>query len=292
MMTEQDCALLAKKGISEEQLNAQLSAFQTGFPFLQLEGAADLANGGIYAPDAAAAARHLSDWEAYTADADHRVVKFVPASGAASRMFKDLFAFLEADYEMPTTEFERTFFDRLEDAAFLDDLDRVLTARYGKDAAALVAEGKYKAVVEGLLGSEGLNYGRLPKGLLKFHRYESGARTPFEEHLVEGAHYAKDGKGCVLVHFTVSPEHRALFEALAQEKKADLGRELEAEFDISFSEQKPSTDTIAVNADNTPFRNADGTLLFRPGGHGALIENLNDIEADVVFIKNIDRTTP
>ena len=128
MMTEQDCALLAKKGISEEQLNAQLSAFQTGFPFLQLEGAADLANGGIYAPDAAAAARHLSDWEAYTADADHRVVKFVPASGAASRMFKDLFAFLEADYEMPTTEFERTFFDRLGDAAFLDDLDRGLTA--------------------------------------------------------------------------------------------------------------------------------------------------------------------
>ena len=103
MMTEQDCALLAKKGISEEQLNAQLSAFQTGFPFLQLEGAADLANGGIYAPDTAAAARHLSDWEAYTADADHRVVKFVPASGAASRMFKDLFAFLETDYEMPTT---------------------------------------------------------------------------------------------------------------------------------------------------------------------------------------------
>ena len=292
MMTEQDCALLAKKGINEEQLNAQLSAFQTGFPFLQLEGAADLANGGIYAPDAAAAARHLSDWEAYTADADHRVVKFVPASGAASRMFKDLFAFLEADYEMPTTEFERTFFDRLGDAAFLDDLDRVLTAHYGKDAAALVAEGKYKAVVEGLLGSEGLNYGRLPKGLLKFHRYESGARTPFEEHLVEGAHYAKDGKGCVLVHFTVSPEHRALFEALAQEKKADLGRDLEAEFDISFSEQKPSTDTIAVNADNTPFRNADGTLLFRPGGHGALIENLNDIEADVVFIKNIDNVVP
>ena len=155
-----------------------------------------------------------------------------------------------------------------------------------------MAEGKYKAVVEGLLGSEGLNYGRLPKGLLKFHRYESGARTPFEEHLVEGAHYAKDGKGCVLVHFTVSPEHRALFEALAQEKKADLGRELEAEFDISFSEQKPSTDTIAVNADNTPFRNADGTLLFRPGGHGALIENLNDIEADVVFIKNIDNVVP
>ncbi len=292
MMTEQDYTLLTQKGISEEQLKSQLKAFQTGFPYLQLEAAADLSNGGIYAPDAAAEAQHLSDWEAYTADTTHRIVKFVPASGAASRMFKDLFAFLEADYEVPTTDFEQTFFQHLHEAAFLDDLNRVLTARYAKDAAALVSEGCYKAVVEGLLGSEGLNYGKLPKGLLKFHRYEGGARTPFEEHLVEGARYAKNGEGRVWVHFTVSPEHRRLFEVLAQEKTDGYGRELEAEFNISFSEQKPSTDTIAANADNSPFRNEDGTLLFRPGGHGALIENLNDIEADVVFIKNIDNVVP
>ena len=131
----------------------------------------------------------------------------------------------------------------------------------------------------------------MPKGLLLFHNYPEGARTPLEEHLVEGALYAA-ANGVVNLHFTVSPEHRALFEALVQDKKAAYEQKFNVRYDISFSEQKPSTDTVAATADNEPFRTADGTILFRPGGHGALIENLNDLDADVVFIKNIDNVVP
>lgn len=292
MINENDKALLEKKGISEEKLNQQLASFVAGFPYLQLSGAASIENRGIYVPTEEERAAYLETWDEYADDTENRVVKFVPASGAASRMFKDMFAFLDADYDVPTTDFEKKYFDRLGDAAFLADLNEKLVAKHGKDAAALIAEGQYKAVVAGMLGADGLNYGKLPKGLLKFHRYESGARTPFEEHLVEGALYAKDSEGKVNVHFTVSPEHRPLFEALAKNVAKDYEKKYDARYDITFSEQKPSTDTVAANADNTPFRNADGSLLFRPGGHGALIENLNDINADIVFIKNIDNVVP
>lgn len=155
-----------------------------------------------------------------------------------------------------------------------------------------MADGEYKAVVRAMLGKEGLNYGALPKGLLKFHSYENGARTPLEEHLVEGALYAREKDSTVNVHFTVSPEHRALFEALVAKVVPGYEAHFGVTYHVSFSEQKPSTDTVAANPDNTPFRTKDGSLLFRPGGHGALIENLNDIDADVVFIKNIDNVVP
>lgn len=291
MINENDKQFLAKKGISEEKLQAQLACFEKGFPYLRLDGAASKVK-GIYAPDEAQQARYLKLWDEYAADTTHSVVKFVPASGAASRMFKDMFAFLDAAYDVPTTDFEKKYFAELPHAAFLADLNAKLVAKHGKDAAALIAEGQYKAVVAGMLGAEGLNYGKLPKGLLKFHAYAEGARTPFEEHLVEGALYAKDNAGHVNVHFTVSPEHRPLFEALAAEKAGVYAEKYGADYAISFSEQKASTDTVAANPDNTPFRNADGSLLFRPGGHGALIENLNDIDGDVVFIKNIDNVVP
>ena len=154
-----------------------------------------------------------------------------------------------------------------------------------------MAEGNYKAVAANMLRADGLNYGQLPKGMLLFHQYPEGARTPMEEHLVEGALYAASN-GEAHVHFTVSHEHMEFFEKKVAEKKDALAEKYGISYDISFSEQKPSTDTIAANADNTPFRNDDGSLLFRPGGHGALIQNLNDIDADVVFIKNIDNVVP
>lgn len=291
MITETDKTLLAKKGISEEKLNEQLACFANGFPFLKLSAAASVGN-GIVAPTAEEEAQYLAAWEAYTAAEGHRVVKFVPASGAASRMFKDMFGFLEAAYDAPTSDFEKQFFARLNDAAFRADLNMACQKAHGKDINTLLAEGNYKAVVAAMLNKEGLNYGSLPKGLLKFHSYENGARTPLEEHLVEGALYAKDQCGNVNVHFTVSPEHRSLFEALVAEKAATYAEQFGAKFEVTFSEQKSSTDTVAANADNTPFRQKDGSLLFRPGGHGALIENLNDIEADVVFVKNIDNVVP
>ena len=149
----------------------------------------------------------------------------------------------------------------------------------------------FEKILNYLLTENGLNYGNLPKGLLKFHKYKTGERTPSEEHLAEGAMYAKTGNN-VFIHFTVSPEHQALFEKHIEEIKVDYENRFEIKIHIKFSIQKPSTDTIAVDLHNQPFRNEDGTILFRPGGHGALIENLNDIDADIIFVKNIDNVVP
>ena len=291
MITENDKALLERKGISEEKLNSQLACFAKGFPYLKLAAAASVEK-GILVPSPDEEQAYLAAWQAYTDNPAHRVVKFVPASGAASRMFKDMFAFADAPYDVPQADFEKKFFANLPHAAFFADLNAACQHLHGKDIEALLAEGQYKAVVRAMLDAEGLNYGALPKGLLKFHRYEAGARTPLEEHLVEGALYARQQDGSVNVHFTVSPEHRRLFEQLVAAVVPAYEKEYGVHYHVSFSEQKPSTDTVAANADNTPFRKADGSLLFRPGGHGALIENLNDIEADVVFVKNIDNVVP
>lgn len=291
MITENDKKQLAQKGISEEKLLAQLQCFVKGFPFLKLAAAASIEK-GIMKPSTECEEAYLKAWDAYTADEAHRVVKFVPASGAASRMFKNMFAFADASYDVPTTDFEKTFFARLHDAAFFDDLNAACDRLHGHTIDELLAAGRYKDVARAMLDKDGLNYGGLPKGLLKFHRYPEGARTPLEEHLVEGALYARQRDGKVHVHFTVSPEHRALFEALVAKVAPAYEQHFGVKYDVSFSEQKPSTDTVAANPDNTPFRQDDGSLLFRPGGHGALIENLNDISADVVFIKNIDNVVP
>ena len=289
MITPQDKELLARKGISEEQIAEQLACFETGFPYLKLAAAASVEN-GILAPDADAQKKYLDAWEAYT-QTDKTVVKFVPASGAASRMFKNLFEFLGADYDAPQTAFEKTFFEQIAKFAFYEDLNAACLKNAEADIPTLVAAGNYKAVVAALLEAAGLNYGALPKGLLKFHSYDDGNRTPLEEHLVEGALYAANRNGKVNVHFTVSPEHRPLFETLVAEKATAYAKKYGVEYSISFSEQKASTDTIAADMENKPFRD-NGKLLFRPGGHGALIENLNDLDADVIFIKNIDNVVP
>lgn len=289
MLTQEDRELLAKKGISEEKLAEQLNDFKTGFPYLELDGAAAIDN-GIMAIDEEKEKAYSKAWDAYKL-ADKTIVKFVPASGAASRMFKNMFEFLGAAYNAPETDFEKIFFDRIHDFAFFDDLNAACLKNQGKDIDTLVEEGKYKPVVANLLESAGLNYGQLPKGLLKFHKYEEGARTPLEEHLVEGSLYAANKNGDVNVHFTVSPEHRSLFEKLVDEKVSSYAAKFGTEYHVSFSEQKPSTDTVAATMDNEPFR-TDGKLLFRPGGHGALIENLNDLDADIVFVKNIDNVVP
>ena len=289
MLSEKDLKQIAQKGITQEQIENQLNEFKTGFPFLKLEAAASISR-GIIAPDAQARQQYEEAWKQYKA-AGKRVVKFVPASGAASRMFKNMFAFVDADYDVPTTDFEKKYFDQIEKFAFYDALDAVCQKNEGKGIKELIAAGNYKAVAANMLKAEGLNYGQLPKGLLLFHKYPEGARTPMEEHLVEGALYAASN-GEAHVHFTVSHEHMELFKAKVAEKADTFAKKYGIKYDITFSEQKPSTDTIAANADNTPFRNDDGSLLFRPGGHGALIENLNEIEADVIFIKNIDNVVP
>ena len=289
-MTEKDKALLQQKGITEEQFREQLQCFVHGFPYLRLSAAASVEKGITVLSEAEQQAA-LAAWDAYTAGG-HAIVKFVPASGAASRMFKNLYAFLDAAYDEPTTDFEKTFFANLPAAAYHADLDAASVRLYGAGVGELLAARRFKDVVSALLGKDGLNYGHLPKGLLKFHTYPEGARTPLEEHLVEGALYARRQDGTVSVHFTVSPEHRALFEQLVARFAPAYEQQFGVKYDVTFSEQKPSTDTVAANPDNTPFRQADGSLLFRPGGHGALIENLNELPADVVFIKNIDNVVP
>ena len=289
MITPEDKALLEKKGISEAQIAEQLACFENGFPFLKLDGAASLEK-GILAPKDEELNAYLDAWDAYK-QGEKTIVKFVPASGAASRMFKDMFEFLGADYDVPTNAFEKKFFDNVHNFAFFADLDAACIKTNGKGIDALVTEGNYKAVVANLLEAAGLNYGALPKGLLKFHKYEDGVRTPLEEHLVEGALYAAGKTGKVNVHFTVSTEHRELFKQLVSEKVEAYAQKYGIEYLVSFSEQKPNTDTIAADMENKPFRD-NGKLLFRPGGHGALIENLNDLDADVVFIKNIDNVVP
>ncbi|MBR4644110.1 MAG: DUF4301 family protein [Bacteroidaceae bacterium] len=289
IFTKEDKELLNKKGISENKIEAQLKDFEKGFPFLKLRAAASVGN-GIIAPSKEEADKYIKIWNEYKSEG-HSITKFVPASGAASRMFKNMFEFLNAAYDVPTTDFEKTFFAEIHKFAFFDALNDACFLNEGEGVDALIEEGKYKALVSNMLNEEGLNYGQLPKGLLQFHSYEDCARTPVEEHLVEAALYASS-QGEADVHFTVSTEHRELFQELIDRVLPEASSKYKVNYNVSMSEQKPSTDTVAANMDNTPFRTEDGKLLFRPGGHGALIENLNDLQSDVVFIKNIDNVVP
>ena len=290
MLNAKDLELLAAKGISEKQIEEQLACFVKGFPFLEITASASVERGIMVIPQEKQAP-YMDAWDAYLAK-NKKIVKFVPASGAASRMFKNLYEFLSADYNEPQNAFEKKFFDDIRKFAFYDALNRACIENEAKDIPAIIALGQYKAVVSNLLESKGLNYGQLPKGLLLFHSYPQTARTAMEEHLAEGAMYAKNNAGEVNIHFTVSPEHKALFEQLVAAKTGDYEEKFSVKYDISFSVQKPSTDTIAADMANNPFRDKNGNLLFRPGGHGALIENLNDVDADVVFVKNIDNVVP
>ena len=280
MFNSQDQNQIKEKGIDLAVIDQQINHFVTGFPFLNVLKAATLGDGIVRVPE-----HELPDYvQAFDQQAASvSLLKFVPASGAATRMFKSLFAFKEegkADKSIPE------FRERLRDFAFFDSLETVMS----KDGQA-IADQDLGLIIDYLLSPRGLDYGNLPKGLLDFHAYPEGSRTPVEEHLVEGAHYA-NSNGEVRLHFTVSPEHRSRFESLINRVKKNYETSFGVRYDISFSEQKPATDTISVNLDNTPFRNADGSLLFRPAGHGALLANLNDQDGDVVFIKNVDNVVP
>ncbi len=267
----------------------QVENFRKGFPFLRITEAASVDN-GIIRLNTEELEKAVSLYDEKIR-AGFKPLKFVPASGAASRMFKALFEALEVcvakngdDDALIRNEAARQFLANREKFAFYAELaEKVNTV---PDIPGCV---KW---IDFLLNSKGLNYGALPKGLLKFHKYQDRNRTPFEEHLVEGALYAKDNEGNVKLHFTVSPEHQPLFEQLLADIKSHYEKGSGVKLNVSFSQQKPSTDTIAVDGQNEPFREKDGSLVFRPAGHGALIENLNDLDADIIFIKNIDNVVP
>ena len=272
MFTPEDLQQIAAHGLSPEAVERQIENFRRGFPFLNVVRAASPGDGvKILTDDEAGRAVERYEQAADTLS----VVKFVPASGAATRMFKELFEFVNGRKRGKGID---TLLDNIERFAFWPELE------------ALLPEGADDlAVVSAIIG-EGLGYGASPKGLVTFHAYPDGARKAVEEHLVEGAAYAAS-RGTARIHFTVSPEHRAAFEKLLAERVPLYEKRFGIRYDISFSVQKSSTDTIAVNPDNTPFRLEDGRLLFRPAGHGALIENLDEIDADLIFIKNIDNVT-
>ena len=244
--------------------------------------------------------KELSDF--YTENAKNiNILKFVPASGAASRMFKHLFEFRD-NYKGADEDYKQflkdksfnsvyNFFDKIKNFAFYDDLKAVML-KHGLNIKQCIKSKDFVTVIDFLLSEKGLNYAKLPKGLLKFHNYPDGSRMSVEEHLVEGAVYCKDKNNNVAIHFTVSPEHKEEFIEEVNRLKGKYEKYFNVKFNIGFSIQKSSTDTIAVDMNNKPFREQDESLLFRPGGHGALIENLNDLEGDIIFIKNIDNIVP
>jgi len=247
-----------------------LENYRNGFPYLKLVASATKGR-GIQVPDSEQQKKYISGYESF----EGVPVKFVPASGAASRMFKDIFSARDAAASGRTvapSDPGGEFFAAMEDFPFFEPSLRSMTQL-----------GALDYVLE-----EPLRYGHLPKGLVHFHKYPSEVRTAFEEHLVEGALYAKGNDGVIRIHFTVSPEHQPFFEKLLSEVRGRYEEAFGVRYDISFSVQDPGTNIIAVNEDNTPFLKEDGTILKRPAGHGALLKNLNSIDADIVILKNID----
>jgi hypothetical protein len=281
MLTDYQIVEVEDHGISLQNALAQLDLFRKGAPYLKLYRSATQGD-GIQTYSLAELSKLATYYEQLSNNLN--ITKFVPASGAASRMFKDLFEYLEESKELVADK----FFGQLSSFPFYDQLLKLYNSEtfdYKHKS-----EEERKKIISLLLKEKGLNYGNLPKGLLLFHRYADEIRTAFEEHLVEGAGYATTN-GKVNLHLTVSPEHMQLFANLFEEVKPDYERKYGVKYELSFSTQKAATDTIAATADNEPFEDR-GHLIFRPGGHGALLENLNDINADIVFIKNIDNVAP
>ncbi|MBT8185885.1 MAG: DUF4301 family protein [Eudoraea sp.] len=286
--TENDQQEFAKAGISEDKILKQITTFEEGIAMVNLDREA-VVSSGISKFTREEQDSLIQKFE--KASKNLGVLKFVPASGAASRMFKSLFNFLESF--QPKQETLEKYISRTGDkdmATFFKGQDKLPFAGIVRERIKIKAATKDEECflfVNEMLNDQGLNYGFYPKGLLPFHNYGKYVSSAFEEHLKEAARYASVGDKAYL-HFTISPQHKDLFEEEYDEVKQRVESKTKKKFEIDYSFQKPSTDTIAVTMENQPFRNKDGSLLFRPGGHGALIENLNEQQADIIFIKNID----
>ncbi|MBU1010942.1 MAG: DUF4301 family protein [Bacteroidetes bacterium] len=297
-LNDKDLQQIKQKGIDKLQIDKQITSFVKGFPYVKLVAPATVSSGLL-----ALSPHEVDQWIRHFDEQKDRfnLLKFVPASGAASRMFKHLFEFLQefdgseatvaklsAEAGFNTAAY---FIQHIRKLAFFNSLSKKLDAA-GSNIDELLNNKAYDRVIEFLLSDDGLGYANLPKALLEFHAYPAGSRLALEEHLIEAFHYTTDEHNVARVHLTISPEHRSRFEEEISRATALYEKLLGVRFEISLSEQKSSTDTIAVDLNNEPFRNEDGSLLFRPGGHGALIENLNDLEEDIIFIKNIDNIVP
>jgi hypothetical protein len=297
MFNDKDLKQIADRGISMKTIKQQINDFRSGYPFTRLQAAATREN-GIRTFNEKEVHELITNFDRTAKDL--KLVKFVPASGAATRMFKHLFEFMEQPSDrkrdariLEDNDFNSIgyFFRNLGIFAFYDDLKRIM-ARAGLNIETCLKNGDFDTILDYILNPQGLNYGNLPKGVIKFHHYGTFSRTATGEHLVEGAHYCANRTKQVSVHLTVSPEHLSNFKDLIAYVQPYYESMFGVSYNIGFSIQKPSTDTISVDLNDEPFRDNDGSLVFRPGGHGALIENLNDLDSDLVFIKNIDNVVP
>ncbi len=293
MIEKSDLKQLEKKGIKTSDVERQIEQFKKGFPYINLTAPATTGNGVLKIEEDAVEKYQKLHRKMLS---HKRVVKFVPASGAATRMFQKVFEIIhqyDNSYDkylslLVDRSFNSIFYvcENIQLFAFYRDLVDIAAAQ-GENLEARLAKKDYVYALDLMLSDKGLNYGALPKGLLKFHKYKEGARTAAEEHLVEGAQYAACN-GKVAIHFTVSPEHMEPFRKLMETAIPKFEEMQGVKYHIEYSIQDPATDTIAVTKENEPFRNPDGSILFRPAGHGALLTNLGKLNYDVVFVKNID----
>lgn len=293
-ITDKDINLIQSKGLTVEKVLSQIETFKKEIPFVSLRSAASLDNGILkFAEHYQTELTKLYE----SRSSELQTIKFVPASGAATRMFKDLFRFLDHyEYEKESlnsyTNHEkanaiRLFLIGLEKFPFYTTVMKKVKKAYPNFES--LSEGRQLYIfVEMMLKEKGLNYGAFPKGLLPFHHYSKSIATAFEEHLFEAAGYNTNSKGESLLHFTISKDHLDAFKGEFERIEKKVEEQTNTRFDITYSFQKSETDTIAVTTKNEPFRKEGGAILFRPGGHGALIKNLNDLDADIIYIKNID----
>ena len=294
MFSEKDIEQIERKGITLKKVERQIELFENGIPFANLVAEASINNGILRLSN-----KDIQDYMSYFESKKDSIsiLKFVPASGAATRMFKFLYSFL-ADYDLDK-ESINSYINRCKNtdlSLFLIGLDKFpfyhtvqtrLYNNYTEFDTLPINEQRLK-FVQMMLDNDKLDYGNYPKGLLPFHEYKNQIiSTAFEEHLFESALYSSEGEPTKL-HFTISEKHEDKFDNEFKRIEEKVEKKTGSKFDISFSYQKEATDTIAVTPKNKPFRNEDGSLLFRPSGHGALIENLNDLKSDIIFIKNID----
>ncbi len=291
--TEKDIQQIENKGLTLAQIQSQLELFETGVPFVNLHSAATI-NNGILKCSEAEKAHHINYFD--TKRNGVSIAKFVPASGAATRMFKTLFRFI--DEYVPEDESINSFVNKHKDAdlslffvgmeklPFYEKVLEQLKVFY-PDHATFSSDRQKLLFVKTMMDEDKMNYGFYPKGLLPFHEYKDHLATAFEEHLFEAALYASTNNTAFL-HFTISEIYKKMFDDEFARIQDIVEHKTNTKFHISFSYQKGSTDTIAVTPENELFREEDGQLSFRPSGHGALLENLNQLNADIIFIKNID----
>ncbi|MDI6777137.1 MAG: DUF4301 family protein [Syntrophales bacterium] len=287
--TRADIRQIEATGLTVERVLEQIDLLKRGVPPIRLNRPC-IINDGIVDITGSEEERNALLTSYDEAAADGRFLKFVPASGAASRMFRDWYRVLERG-GFDSEEEGAKFAQDLKKFAFFDDLS-VAVSQKGDNIQDLIRGARFASVLEYILTSRGLDYGQLPKALLKFHAYPGGNRTALEEHLVEAALYVRDGNRVCRLHFTVSREHKKGVEDYLFQVKGGYEKRYNVKFNLELSTQLPSTDTIAVDMENRPFRNQNGSLAFRPGGHGALLKNLNQAGGAIIFIKNIDNVVP